>query len=252
VTSPARSDGATRDVAELRDAAAALDGHDRAVTAVDRDGVVVAWNARATSVTGWSEDAVRGKTLGELLHGHSRADLVEGLTHLSAGRGWTARLDLEGPRAKALPIEVSAEPVQAGGRVVGAAAVLRPLTAGHVERVVRELSAVLKHVPDATVVCDQHGRVTEWNPAAERVLGWSRPKMLGARIDQLVPSDAEEFFQQVWSQLADGQPVEPYEAVRHGPTGSEHLVTVHPTAFREHGAFAGVVATFRPVTGPRR
>jgi PAS domain S-box-containing protein len=246
VTAPSGPDPAAQEA--LRAAAASLDRLGRAVTAIGGDGRVVVWNARATAVTGWPSEAVRGKPLADLVHGRSRDDLAEGLAVLGGARNWTAGLDLEGPRAKALRVEMSAEPVLVDDRVVGFAAVLRPLAAGHVERIVRELSAVLLHVADAVIVTDQHGRVTGWNPAAEQMLGWSRAEMLGAQLDRLIPASDRGMFQRVWEQLAAGQLVAPYETSRLDRDGVEHLVSAHAAGFREHGLFAGAVATYRPLS----
>ncbi|MCW2598918.1 MAG: domain S-box protein [Frankiales bacterium] len=248
MTLPPGRDAAGRESTELLSAAAALEGHDRAVVAMAADGRVASWNSHASRVTGWSSEAARGRLLAELVHAGSRHDLNEGLELVSLGRSWTARLHLEGPGSEELVVEVSAEPVLVDDLVVGAVGVLRPLSLGGLERVARELSAVLTQVTDAVVVLDQDGRVTEWNPAAEQLLGWSRPQMLGAQIDRIVPPSDGERFQRVWTRLTAGQVVRPYEAVRLDHTGAEQVVRVHVAALREHGEFSGVIATLRPLS----
>ena len=240
-------DPRARAAAELLAAAAALEGPDRAVIAFGRDGRVAHWSPRATTMTGWSSDAVRGRQLAELVQAASRGDVTDVLTSVTDGHRWTARLDLEGPRAGALRVELSTEPIHVDELVVGAVGVLRPLTTAHAERSIRELSAVLGHVREAIVVGDEHGRVTELNPAAERILGWSRTEMLGTPLDRLVPASDIGSFRRMWDQLASGRTVPPYRALRRDRAGSEYVVTVHAAAIRDHGTFAGAVAKLQPV-----
>jgi PAS domain S-box-containing protein len=236
---------------DLRAAVTSLEGDDRAVLALDRHGVVVAWNGRASRVTGWAPEAVRGKPLSALLLAAFRADLAHGMERMRDGRGWTARMEMEGPRTKALRVELSVQPILVEGELAGAVGVLRPLTVDHAERAAGQLSAAMRHVSEAVVVCDPDGRVTEWNPAAEAVLGWSRPEMLGCPIERVVPAHAAGQFRRAWLQLAAGRDVRLRAASGLDRSGVERPVSVHATAFRERGAFAGVVATLgAPPPGP--
>jgi PAS domain S-box-containing protein len=46
---------------------------------------------------------------------------------------------------------------------------------------------------DAIVITDLRGRITDWNPAAERIYGWTRAEVLGETVDLwLAPSDAAD------------------------------------------------------------
>ena len=42
-------------------------------------------------------------------------------------------------------------------------------------------------VGDAMVVCDPEGRITLWNPAAERIFGFTQAEALGASLDIIIP-----------------------------------------------------------------
>jgi two-component system, sensor histidine kinase and response regulator len=48
------------------------------------------------------------------------------------------------------------------------------------------LAAVLREAPDAFVAMDEDGRVAAWNPAAERLFGWSETEALGRPVGELV------------------------------------------------------------------
>lgn len=48
---------------------------------------------------------------------------------------------------------------------------------------------------DAIVAADPEGRITLWNPAAERIFGFSRGEALGQSLDIIIP---ERFRQRHW------------------------------------------------------
>ena len=48
---------------------------------------------------------------------------------------------------------------------------------------------------DAIVAADPQGKVTLWNPAAERIFGFSREEALGRSLDLIIP---ERFRQRHW------------------------------------------------------
>ncbi len=53
------------------------------------------------------------------------------------------------------------------------------------------LSALVETAPVAIIVVDREGRVTEWNPAAERIFGWGAEEVLGELLP-IVPPDSGE------------------------------------------------------------
>jgi PAS domain S-box-containing protein len=74
------------------------------------------------------------------------------------------------------------------------------LTTGYAKRLVEkleekneELQAVIRAAPVAIVSFDQAGRVTAWNPAAERIFGWSEAEVLGQRPPHVGAEDWGEF-----------------------------------------------------------
>jgi PAS domain S-box-containing protein len=50
-----------------------------------------------------------------------------------------------------------------------------------------DLAALVGAIGDAVVVCDAKGRVVVWNPAAERMFGFTREEALGNSMDMIIP-----------------------------------------------------------------
>ena len=58
-----------------------------------------------------------------------------------------------------------------------------------------DLEKLVEAAGDALVAADPEGRITLWNPAAERLFGFSRGEALGQSLDLIIP---ERFRQQHW------------------------------------------------------
>jgi PAS domain S-box-containing protein len=50
-----------------------------------------------------------------------------------------------------------------------------------------DTAAVLAAIGDAIIVSDAAGRVVLWNPAAERMFGWTAAEAMGQRMDMIIP-----------------------------------------------------------------
>jgi PAS domain S-box-containing protein len=58
-----------------------------------------------------------------------------------------------------------------------------------------DLEKLVEAAGDAVVAADAEGRITLWNPAAERIFGFSRGEALGQSLDIIIP---ERFRQRHW------------------------------------------------------
>lgn len=115
------------------------------------------------------------------------------------------------------------------------------------------LDAVLKLVPDAIVGVDLDGRITLFNPAAERIFGRSSASLQGESVDVLIPQrlrpghhEAQQRFannggetrmmglRRVKGLRADGQEIDLEGYIRHVklPQGQWSLVSLHDVTAR--------------------
>ncbi|MBP0596243.1 PAS domain S-box protein [Paraburkholderia sp. LEh10] len=46
---------------------------------------------------------------------------------------------------------------------------------------------LVKAIGDAVVISDKNGAITEWNPAAERMFGFTQEEALGNSLDLIIP-----------------------------------------------------------------
>jgi two-component system CheB/CheR fusion protein len=78
----------------------------------------------------------------------------------------------------------------------------------------RRLVVVVRDAYDAVTVQDLEGRILAWNPAAERIYGWSEAEALAMNIRDLIPESQREEALAVVQQLARAEVLAPYRAQR--------------------------------------
>jgi PAS domain S-box-containing protein len=82
------------------------------------------------------------------------------------------------------------------------------------ERATRQtLQAIIAASPAAVMVLDMDGMVREWNPAAERIYGWTRQEVLG-RFLPAVAEEQRQSFRDNLAHIAAGETIEGAEIKR--------------------------------------
>ena len=59
-----------------------------------------------------------------------------------------------------------------------------------------DLHALVQAAGDAIIVADVHGRIVLWNPAAERLFGFTEAEAVGRSLDLIIP---EQFRERHWT-----------------------------------------------------
>ena len=125
---------------------------------------------------------------------------------------------LERPDGTRIPFV--AHPVllrDAAGNVTGAVDTMIEDTASDTQM---RLSALVESTTDAIVSKSLNGRITGWNPAAERLLGDTSPPALGMPVTRLIPDDRLAEERVIIDRISRGDHVERYETLRRRKDGS--------------------------------
>ena len=119
-------------------------------------------------------------------------------------------------------------------------------------RAVQRLAIVARDSSDALAVRDLEGRVLAWNPAAERMYGWTEAEALEMHFRGFMPEDRwEEEFATV-RKLAEAGDIEPYHAQRITKTGAVIGVLARVAALiDESGAMYAIATTERRMSSTR-
>jgi PAS domain S-box-containing protein len=93
------------------------------------------------------------------------------------------------------------------------------------------------------------GVLTSWNPAAERVLGWTHGDVMGRSVfDTIVPHDRRAEEEDVLRRIAVGETVGEYETVRRGKDGRRVRLAIVSSPIRDQmGKVTGASTIAREV-----
>jgi PAS domain S-box-containing protein len=100
----------------------------------------------------------------------------------------------------------------------------------------QHLAEVVRGTQDAVLSKDLFGIVTSWNPAAERLYGYSAEEAVGRHISFLIPPDHKNEEQVILERVRRGERLETYETER----------------IRADGARIAVSLTISQITSPAR
>jgi len=171
--------------------------------------------------------------------------------------------------AIAIPVEAGGETgvlARAFARVIGeakakAAALEREIaehrrtiaTRDHHAERERLFSAAVESSNDAIVTKSLAGTITGWNPAAERLFGYTAAEAVGRNIDLVIPPERLAEMHEVLRRVGQGERIQHHETTRLRKDGStvEVSISVSPIT-TSSGAIIGASKTARDITDGKR
>jgi len=129
----------------------------------------------------------------------------------------------------------------------------RPISLSDVEEIDRPaasriLATLIEASPLAIVTFDPEGVVTMWNPAAERIFGWSENEALGGRLP-FVPAEKQAEFLALRRRALLGEVFTEPELHRRRADGSPIVVSVSTSPLRRpDGTIYGIMSILMDVT----
>lgn len=110
------------------------------------------------------------------------------------------------------------------------------------------LKRVVTSSADAICLVELSGTIIEWNPAAERLFGWSKEEIIGQPLSTLLPPEAQEQAGDILRREREGQIVE--EIVpRLRKDGTVFEAELTASGVRDpQGSIIGYVGSYRDVT----
>jgi PAS domain S-box-containing protein len=117
----------------------------------------------------------------------------------------------------------------------------------------RLFSTAVESSTDAILTETLEGIITGWNPAAERLYGFTAVEAVGQSSALLVPADRRDELRTIWEQLQRGERIEPCETIRVQKDGRriDVSLTMSPVTTPE-GVVLGVSTIARDITERKR
>ena len=117
----------------------------------------------------------------------------------------------------------------------------------------RLFSAVVESSNDAIITKALDGTITGWNPAAERLFGYTAAEAVGKRIDIIVPPDRRVEVAEILGRIAKGEAVEQYETSRLHRDGREVSVSLGVSPIKSAaGEIVGASKIARDISESKR
>jgi PAS domain S-box-containing protein len=164
---------------------------DQAIYLLDRAGRVISWNPGAERIEGWGKSEIIGENFSLFYSAAERQagepDRALALTAIHGRHVREAlRVAKDGRRFWA-STTISAIRDEAGS-LAGFAVLTQDVTERkEAERRLALLATVFDHSPDGILVIDPEGRIVNANRRLEAIFGYRRQKLLGERIEILLP-----------------------------------------------------------------
>lgn len=115
------------------------------------------------------------------------------------------------------------------------------------------LTALVESSEDAIVAKDLDGVITDWNPGAERLFGYSREEIIGRPVTLLIPDDRQDEEPSILARIRAGERVEHYETIRKRKDGSLLDISLTISPIRDSaGQVVGASKIARDITDWRR
>jgi PAS domain S-box-containing protein len=122
------------------------------------------------------------------------------------------------------------------------------------DKALERLRQHIERLPLAYIAFDEHLRITDWNPAAQKLFGFRRDEILGRDgVELLVPPEARPFVDEVVRRLRRGD-MNAHNVNENRTRDGRTIVCqwFNTPLMSEDGAFTGLVALAEDVTERRR
>ncbi|MBD0315091.1 MAG: PAS domain S-box protein [Nitrospiraceae bacterium] len=247
------SEARTRSIIE-----GAMDG----VVSIDRKGRIIGWNSEAETIFGYAAHEVMGEPLSDTIipcqHRAAHEAGIERILACPAGLPVKRRLELHALHRDGheFPVEFTIAMTQVSGEPV-LSAFIRDISAQTraaeaLHRTAETLRAVVQSAPVAIVTCNAQGLQTSWNPAAERIFGWTEEDMLGQPL-LAMSQDHEAATAPLWRHIVERRTINSMELRRQRKNGAPVDIHLWAGALLDAaGTMTGALAVMADVTEQKR
>jgi len=227
-----------------------------AIIGATLDGIITSWNPAAERMFGYRRAEIVGKPGFPLSSEGRSAETMATLAKLRAGRRVEDfELDLVRKDGKKFPVSVSISPIRdEDGEITGLSAIVRDVTQQRRALAVAEhLAAIVNFSDDAIIGNTLDGIITSWNPAAERMFGYSGDEIIGTSARRLISAGRTREYADLVAKVSVREPVKRLYTDRVRKDGEVFPVslTVSPICDPD-GAVVGASVICRDILEQRR
>ena len=238
---------------------AIIESTEDAIISVDLDGTLTSWNRAAEQLYGYTAAEAVGRPNRLIIPPDRFAEEADILKRLHAGHSVptleTVRVRKDGTR---IDVALTPSAIRAvDGRIIGISKISRDLSSRRrAEREAlqasRRLASIVESSDDAIVSKDLDGTITSWNPAAERMFGFSAEEAIGQSIRIIVPKDRQDEETTILARLRQGEKIQHFETTRCRKDGSCLPISLTMSPIRNDSVVIGVSKIARDISERKR
>jgi PAS domain S-box-containing protein len=114
------------------------------------------------------------------------------------------------------------------------------------------LAAIVESSRDAITSCDRECRIQTWNPAAERLFGYTAQEMLGESFERVVPGDRTDAYREVFRRALAGDVVITETQRQHKSGALIDVSVTHSPVLDPAGRVVAVSTVTRDISTQKR
>jgi len=219
------------------------------------DGRILSWNSSAERMLGYQADEIVGQPGFKLGISDYASKFAENNDRLLAGKRIEPfEAGISAKDGRFVDVSVSLSAVRdSNGALVGAAAILRDITARKQAEGERGLLASLvESSNDAIIAASRDKAILTWNKGAEGIYGYTATELVGKPLSLLVPSERVEEFERLYDRVLKGETISQFESVRTRKDGKRIHVSLTYSPLRNiRGEVVGVSGIVRDTTAAK-
>ena len=222
--------------------AAIVNSADDAIYSKDREAIVRSWNPAAERLYGYKPEEILGRSVAMLVPEDHRNEEMVILQRILAGNTVehyeTTRQRKDG---SIVPVSLMVSPLRdATGEIVGASIVARDISQVRKARELeKQVAAIVTSTDDAIYSKDIDALITTWNPAAERLYGYTAEEAIGQPVRMIMPEERRGEERLILDRILAGERVDHYETKRQTKDG--RIIHVELTASPVHDAHDRII-----------
>lgn len=189
-----------RTMESLSKLASVVDYSDDSIISITSEGIITSWNRGAEEIFGYAHSEAVGRPVAFLAPPECLDEVRVNLEKIRRGERIlhheTLRMRKDGKR---IHVSLTLSPIVGlDGLISGASVIARDITEikladERFKQITAQWKATLDGALDAVITMDEGGRITDWNPKAERIFGWSREEIVGRSLaETLIPEDQRQ------------------------------------------------------------
>jgi PAS domain S-box-containing protein len=216
---------------------------------------ITLWNKGAERTYGYTQKEALGRSPHELLKTEPPIPLEEIYESLRRDGYWEGELRHTRKDGEQLIVETRWATVRDElGEIMSILEITRDVSERkRSEDKLLQASAIVENSDDAIISKNLDGIILSWNPAAERIYGYTAAEAIGQPVTMLIPLDRPDEEPRILNQIRRGERVDHYETVRQHKNGTliDVSLTVSPVKDAE-GRIIGASKIARDITARKR